>query len=48
MKYYVQEAQLDQTALAIKVGGEMLEKFEDYFNIPYPLAKAGNWTVFAL
>ena len=41
MKYYATKEQIDQAELARSVGGKILNHFEDYFNISYPLPKAG-------
>lgn len=41
MRYYATEAQLDQAEYARSIGGRILNYFEEYFNISYPLPKAG-------
>ncbi|XP_028402409.1 glutamyl aminopeptidase-like, partial [Dendronephthya gigantea] len=40
MKYYATKEQLDQAEYAKSVGGRILEHFEGYYNISYPLPKA--------
>jgi aminopeptidase N len=41
MKYYATKGQLDQAEYAKSIGGRILSHFEEYFNISYPLPKAG-------
>ena len=41
MKYYATKGQIDQAEYAKSIGGRILNHFEDYFNISYPLPKAG-------
>ena len=41
MKYYATKGQIDQAEYAKSIGGRILEHFENYFNISYPLPKAG-------
>ncbi|XP_046858685.1 glutamyl aminopeptidase-like [Xenia sp. Carnegie-2017] len=40
MKYYTSKGQIDQAELARSVGGKILDYFEGFFNISYPLPKA--------
>ena len=42
MKYYATTEQIDQVEFARSIGGRILKHFEDYFNISYPLPKAGE------
>ena len=42
MKYYTSKGQIDQAELARSVGGKILDYFEGFFNISYPLPKAGK------
>ena len=41
MTYYAQAAQLDQLEYAMDVGSRVLPHFEAYYNVSYPLEKAG-------
>ena len=42
MKYYASKGQIDQVEYARQIGGDILAHFETYFNISYPLPKAGK------
>lgn len=48
MTYYAPKDQLDQIDYAKKVGKEILEYFEEYYNVSYPLPKAGKFSLLAL
>ena len=41
MSYYATSGQLEQVKYAMEIGGKLLDHFEKYFNILYPLPKAG-------
>ena len=43
MTYYAPKDQLDQIDYAKKVGKKILEYFEEYYNVSYPLPKAGKF-----
>ncbi|XP_028401179.1 glutamyl aminopeptidase-like [Dendronephthya gigantea] len=40
MSYYATRGQLEQVKYAMDIGGKLLDHFEKYFNISYPLPKA--------
>ena len=43
MTYYAPPDQVDQLEYSAKIGKEILTFFEGYYNIPYPLPKAGMY-----
>ena len=45
MTYYATKEQVDQAEYARSIGGDILNYFEYYFNISYPLPKAGLFAV---
>ena len=48
MTYYAPKDQLDQIDYAKTVGKKILEYFEGYYNVSYPLPKAGKFSLFTL
>ena len=41
MRYYAPKDQIDQVNYAMKIGSKVLPYFEKYYNVTYPLPKAG-------
>lgn len=41
MRYYAPKDQIDQVDYAMKIGSKVLPYFEKYYNVTYPLPKAG-------
>lgn len=41
MRYYAPKDQIDQVDYAMKIGTKVLPYFEKYYNVTYPLPKAG-------
>ena len=46
MTYYAPADQIGQIDYAMKVGSEILPVFEKYYNVSYPLEKAGLFVFF--
>ena len=42
MTYYAPADQIDQINYAMEVGSNILPHFEKYYNVSYPLPKAGK------
>ena len=42
MTYYAPAAQIEQIDYAMDVGSKILPHFEEFYNVSYPLEKAGN------
>ena len=42
MDFYAPETQIDQIDFALNVGAKILPFFEAYYNVSYPLPKAGE------
>lgn len=40
---YAVPEKIDQTAFALDTAVRLLDFYEDYFDIPYPLPKQGQW-----
>lgn len=40
---YAVPEKIDQTAYALDAAVKLLDFYEDYFDIPYPLPKQGQW-----
>lgn len=40
---YAVPEKIDQTALALDAAVKLLDFYDDYFDIPYPLPKQGQW-----
>ena len=48
MTYYAPKDQIDQIDYAKETGLKILAYFEEYFNVTYPLPKAGKFVTFRL
>ena len=44
MKFWTRPEAVNQTAFAVDLSSRVLTHFEEYFNIPYPLAKMGKYS----
>lgn len=40
---YAVPEKIDQTAYAVDAAVKLLDFYDDYFDIPYPLPKQGQW-----
>lgn len=40
---YAVPEKIDQTAFALDAAVKLLDFYDDYFDIPYPLPKQGQW-----
>ena len=43
MRVYAPPDKIDQVDYALQIGIKILEKYEEYFGLPYPLPKLGRW-----
>ena len=47
-RVYSRKSAIAQTTYALRIGIEILEYFEDYFNITYPLPKQGEFVRYCI